>query len=60
MTGLREQILCVQREISMRKRVYPQLVERAKMTQGKARDEIALMEAVLLTLQECQDRERLL
>jgi len=59
MTGLREQIQCVQREISLRKRVYPQLVERTRMTQAKAAEEIACMEAVLLTLRECHDRERL-
>jgi len=59
MTGLREQIQCVQREISLRKRVYPQLVERTRMTQAKAAEEIACMEDVLLTLRECHDRERL-
>lgn len=60
MTGLAEQIACVKREISLRKRVYPALVERTKMTAAKSRDEIATMEAVLLTLVECQNRERFL
>jgi hypothetical protein len=59
-TGLRDQIACVEREIALRKRVYPQLVERTKLTQRKATDEIACMEAVLLTLREIHDKERLL
>jgi len=60
MTGLADQIRCIEREISLRKRVYPQLIERAKMSQRKATDEIATMEAVLLTLREVDEKERLL
>jgi hypothetical protein len=59
-TGLAAQIACVQREISLRLRIYPQLVARAKMTAAKSRDEIATMEAVLLTLREVEARERFL
>lgn len=60
MTGLAAQIACVQREIDMRLRVYPKLVERAKMTAARSRDEIATMEAVLLTLREVESKERFL
>lgn len=38
--SLSEQIRCVEREISMRKRVYPGLVIRGKMTEGQKDREI--------------------
>lgn len=48
--SLSEQIRCVEREISMRKRVYPGLVIRGKMTEGQKDREIATMQAVYQTL----------
>lgn len=42
----------VQREIAMRKKVYPGLVAKGKMTEADAAHRIAVMEAVLQTLQE--------
>ena len=42
----------VQREIAMRKKVYPGLVAKGKMTETEAAQRIAVMEAVLQTLQE--------
>lgn len=48
--SLEDQIRCVKREIGMRKRVYPRWVESKKMTEAKAAEEIASMEAVLETL----------
>jgi len=47
---LNEQIRCVEREISMRRRVYPRFVTTGKMTAPKADEEIACMEQVLRTL----------
>ena len=47
---LQEQIACVEREIRMRKQVYPRRVAIGKMRQELAEDEIAAMEAVLDTL----------
>lgn len=35
-----------EREVKMRKRVYPRWVEQGRMTQAKADEEIALMEAI--------------
>jgi len=35
-----------ERELSMRKRVYPRWVESGKMTQAQATHEIAVMEAI--------------
>ena len=45
------QIACVEREIRFRKRVYPRLVERKKMSGAQMQFEIACMERILQTLQ---------
>lgn len=45
------QIACIEREIKMRRRVYPRWIESLRITQAKADAEIAAMEAVLATLQ---------
>lgn len=57
---LTEQIKCVEREISMRERVYPAWVQANRMTQRKADDEIAAMRAVLETLRGVERGGRLL
>ena len=44
------QISCVEREIAMRRQVYPRQVGQGKMKQATADLQIAAMEAVLLTL----------
>lgn len=51
------QITCVKREIAMRERAYPKWVEANRMTQAKADQELLLMQAVLLTLENLH-RER--
>lgn len=48
--SISEQIKCVEREIDMRKRVYPRLIISGKMTQGQADRELDLMKAVYQTL----------
>lgn len=48
---IEEQISCVKREISMREKVYPRWVHAQKMSQHKADTELALMRAVLKTLE---------
>lgn len=48
---IEDQIVCVRREIGMRKRVYPRWVENGKMKMDQADREIAVMEAVLTTLE---------
>lgn len=45
-----QQLLCVEREIRMRERVYPRWVEKGNLTQEKAAHEIACMRAVEETL----------
>jgi hypothetical protein len=52
--SLEDQIKCVQREISMRERVYPNWVVARKMSGDKAQLEIAHMRAVLATLEQVQ------
>ena len=49
--SLAEQIACIEREIAMRVRVYPRQISAGRMTQVKADREIALMRAVLTTLE---------
>lgn len=51
MVPITDQIAAVQRELKMRHRVYPGLVQRGTMTQAKADHEIACMQAVLTTLE---------
>lgn len=51
MKTISEQIAAVEREIKMRRRVYPRWIDSGKLTQQKADHEIACMEAVLETLE---------
>lgn len=48
---LAEQVACVRREIAMRERVYPRQVGAGKMKQAAADREIAVMRAVLATVE---------
>jgi len=47
---LADQLAAVNREIGLRRRVYPGWVRQKKMTEGQANAEIAAMEAVAETL----------
>lgn len=49
---LDEQIACVERELTYRRRVYGRLVFAGKMTQARADREIEVMSAVLETVIE--------
>lgn len=53
-----QQVACVRREISMRKRVYPRWVQAEKMTQAQADEQLACMEAVRETLEKLQADEK--
>lgn len=48
--SLADQVAAVNREIGMRERVYPTWVEKGRMTERKAAQEIAAMKAVAATL----------
>jgi hypothetical protein len=59
--SLTDQIASVNREIGMRRRVYPGWVRQKKMTEGQADAEIAAMEAVAETLRAlpgCEPAQR--
>jgi vacuolar-type H+-ATPase subunit C/Vma6 len=60
MIGYAEQLACVEREIAMRKRVYPRWIEAGKITKAKADKEIRTMEAVAETLRGLEQREKLI
>lgn len=51
---------CAEREAKMRRRVYPRWVEQKRMTQQKADDETAMMEAIEHHFAELAKGERLL
>lgn len=59
-TDLASQIAAVEREIRFREHVYPRRVEANKMTDKQAREQIALMQAVLATLRRVDESSRLL
>ena len=46
------QIDCVKRELGMRRRLYPRLIEKGKMDVVQAEAELKTMAAVLQTLEE--------
>ena len=52
---LKDQIACVEREIGMRRSVFPRRVENGQMSASKAAEEIRRMEAVLATLQALEE-----
>lgn len=56
--SLQEQIEEVEREITMREKVYPRQVMLKKMSQENSDQKISLMRAVLQTLKESQLREK--
>jgi hypothetical protein len=55
-----EKFDCIQREIKMRRRVYPRWVADGRMTQEKASAEIACMEAIAADYEQQAQGERLL
>lgn len=52
MKTLEEQIKCIERELAMRRNVYPRQVQKGAMRPDVADHEILCMEAVLRTLQQ--------
>lgn len=51
------QIQCVEREITFRKRVYARRISLGRMNEKFADQQIALMKAVLKTLQELRNAD---
>lgn len=55
--ALVDQIKCAERELAMRRNVYPKLVITKRMNQEKADKEINGMEAIVATLRAKQEEE---
>lgn len=53
---LGEQIACIERELRLRRQVYTRWVDRGRMRQSEADEELRRMEAVLATLQAVEAR----
>lgn len=53
-------LACVEREIKMRKRVYPRWVSEGRMSQAKADDEIKTMEAIADDYRKASEKDRLI
>jgi len=53
-------LACLDREIKMRRRVYPRWVADGRMTQAKADDEIKTMEAIADDYRKAAAQERLI
>lgn len=51
---LADQIRCVEREIALRRHVYPRQVSIGRMKPGEADEEIRRMESVLATLRSLE------
>lgn len=56
-TPLTEQLACIERELTLRRRVYPRWVAEGRMTSAKMHHELAAMEAVRETLTALLARE---
>jgi hypothetical protein len=56
---LEHQLRCAQRELRLRRQVYPKLVDERRMTQKAADHEIALMQAIVHTLEEVLESQQL-
>ncbi len=55
---LQQMIECAHRELGMRRAVYPNLIDRKKMSQERADREIAAMEAIVQFLENAQVEQR--
>ena len=55
-----DKLACAEREVKMRKKVYPRWTEDGRMSAGKAAHEIAAMEAIVADYRATVEKERLL
>jgi hypothetical protein len=55
-----EKLRCIERELVYRRRVYPRLVEKGRMSRDAAANEIEIMEAVANDLRAQAEAERML
>lgn len=55
-----DKLACAERELKMRKRVYPRWIEDGRMSAGKAAHEIAAMEAIAADYKAQSEKDRLI
>lgn len=55
-----DMLACAEREVKMRKRVYPRWVEDGRMSEGTAAHQLACMEEIVKTLRPLAEKDRLL
>lgn len=55
-----EKLQCAERELQMRKRVYPGRIANHRMSEGMAERELQLMQAIVDDYRELADKDRLL
>lgn len=55
-----DKLACAQRELKMRKQVYPRFIDSGRMSAGKAAHEIAAMEGIVSDYEAAVAKERLL
>jgi hypothetical protein len=55
-----EQVACAERELRLRRRGYPRMIEAGRMTPQAAESELLRMAAIVETLRILEERERLL
>jgi hypothetical protein len=51
---------CAEREVKFRLRVYPRRVSEGRLSEAKAREEIALMEEIAADYRMAAERERMI
>jgi hypothetical protein len=55
-----DKLACAERELKMRRHVYPRWIEAGKISAGKAAHEIAAMEAIVADYKTQAEKERLI
>ena len=55
-----DKLRCVERELKMRRNVYPRWIEKGNISVGKAAHEIAAMEAIVADYKKLAEDERLI
>ena len=55
-----DKLSCVQRELKMRRQLYPRWVEEGKMSEGAAAHQLACMEDIVRDYRAAAEKERLL
>ncbi len=58
--NMADKLACVERELKMRRKVYPRWVEKGHMSLGKSEHEIAAMEAIVADYRAAVEKEKLI